>query len=198
MLISQSSPLFVDFVVNTLKVFPTLSQSVRNWHKGNTKEDMITWRKSCIGNCKKYDLESKDKWYEHVPLGCVENDTIKLLWDINVQCDHVIEARRPDIILVDKENKVCTIIDVAVPGDIRVGEKETEKVEKYQDLKREIAKIWKMKEVKVVPIVVGALGSVSRSLGKWIDKLGIKIKTEFLQRTALLGTARILRKVLER
>ena len=148
--------------------------------------------------CKKYDLESKDKWYEHVPLGCMENDTIKLLWDINVQCDHVIEARRPDIILVDKENKVCTIIDVAVPGDIRVGEKETEKVEKYQDLKREIAKIWKMKEVKVVPIVVGALGSVSRSLGKWIDKLGIKIKTEFLQKTALLGTARILRKVLER
>ncbi len=50
----------------------------------------------------------------------------------------------------------------------------------------------------MVPIVVGALGSVSRSLGKWIDKLGIKIKTEFLQKTALLGTARILRKVLER
>ena len=147
--------------------------------------------------CKKYELESEDKWYEHVPLDCVENDRIKLLWDINVQCDHVIEARRPDIILVNKESKVCAIIDVAIPGDIRVCEKETEKVEKYQDLRREIAKIWKMKEVKVIPIVIGALGCVSKSLGKWIDKLGIKIKTEYLQKTALLGTARILRKVLE-
>ena len=55
---------------------------------------------------------------------CVENDKINLLWDINVQCDHVMEARRPDIILVDKENKVCPIIVVAIPGDIRVRKKQ--------------------------------------------------------------------------
>ena len=55
--------------------------------------------------CKKYELKSKDKWYEHVPLGCVENDKIKLLCVISVQCDHVLEARRPDIVLVDKQNK---------------------------------------------------------------------------------------------
>ena len=41
--------------------------------------------------------------YEHVPLVCVENE-IKLLWYINVPCDYVIKARRPHIILVDKEN----------------------------------------------------------------------------------------------
>ena len=85
---------------------------------------------------------------------------------IHVQCDHVIEARRPDV-PVDKENKVCAITDVAIPGDIRVSEKETEKVEKYQDLRREIAKIWKIKEEKVVFIVIEALGSLSKTLGKW-------------------------------
>ena len=51
--------------------------------------------------------------------------------------DYPIEARRPDIILVSN-NKVCTIIDVAIPGDKRVSKKETEKVEKYQDLRWEI------------------------------------------------------------
>ena len=45
--------------------------------------------------------------------------------------------------------------------------------------------------------IIGALGSVPKSLCKWIDKLGIKIKTKFLQKTALVGTTRILRKVLE-
>ena len=48
----------------------------------------------------------------------------------------------------------------------------------------------------MIPIVIGALGCVSKNLGKWIDKLGIKVKTECLQKTALLGTSRILRKVL--
>ena len=44
-----------------------------------------------------------------------------------------------------------------------------------------------MKEVKVV---TGVLGSMSKSLGKRFDKLGIKIKTEYLQKKALLGTAK--------
>ena len=51
--------------------------------------------------------------------------------------------------------------------------------------------------MEVVPVVVGALGAVSKRLDTWLDKLGITIKTGFLQKKALLGTARILRKVLE-
>ena len=62
------------------------------------------------------------------------------MWDVNVQCD-VIEARRPDIIVFDKKERKGIIIDTAVPADGRVGEKEREKVEKYQDLKREIRRL---------------------------------------------------------
>ncbi|XP_063595812.1 uncharacterized protein LOC134772704 [Penaeus indicus] len=49
--------------------------------------------------CKKYNLERTEKWYEHAPEGVVENDEVKLLWDVNIQCDHLIEARRPDIVV---------------------------------------------------------------------------------------------------
>ena len=52
--------------------------------------------------CKKNELEHTKKWYEHIPEGAAENEKVKVLWDINVQCDNVIEARRPDIILIDK------------------------------------------------------------------------------------------------
>ena len=90
-----------------------------------------------------------------------ENDEVKLLWDVNIQCDHVIEARRPDIMVVNKQERKCTIIDIAVPADKRIGEKENEKVEKYQNLKRETARMWNMRTVQVVPIVVGSLGSVT-------------------------------------
>ena len=47
-----------------------------------------------------------------------------------------MKARRPNLILVDKKPKSCIIIDVTVPGDCRIREKEIEKIEKYQDLKR--------------------------------------------------------------
>ena len=70
------------------------------------------------------------------------------------------EARRPDIVFIDKEKEVV-IIDVAIPGDERVKDKELEKVEKYQLLKDEIAKVWHVRKVIAVPVVIGALGAVS-------------------------------------
>ena len=45
-----------------------------------------------------------------------------------------MEARRPELILVYKKPKSCVIIDVAVPDDCRIREKETEKIEKYRNL----------------------------------------------------------------
>ena len=55
----------------------------------------------------------------------------------------------------------------------RVYEKESEKVQKYQDLKREIRKLWGITRVEVVLVVVDALGAVSKRLDTWLDKLGI-------------------------
>ena len=147
--------------------------------------------------CKKNGLEHSEKWYEHTPDGVVESDHVKILWDINVQCDNVIPARRPDIIVIDKEKKEALIVDIAVPADIRVAEKEKEKIEKYQDLKREIKRLWKLRTVQVVPVVIGALGCVTKEFERWLENLNIEPEVGVMQKAALLGTARILRKVLE-
>ena len=50
------------------------------------------------------------------------------MWDFSIQSDHVIEARRPDSILVVKKEIICKIIDFAVPGDSRIEEKENDKM----------------------------------------------------------------------
>ena len=94
-----------------------------------------------------------------------------------------------------KKAKEIIIVDIAVPGDSNVLQKETEKYEKYQDLAREIKRIWKSR-TKVVPVVVGALGSVSKKLAGKLKQLGIKDQTRTMQKSALLGSAHILRKVL--
>ena len=76
--------------------------------------------------CKKNGLEHTEKWYEHVPEGAVENEEVKVLWNIDVQCDNVMEARRPDIILIDRKEQKGIIIDISVPADVRVGGKKGE------------------------------------------------------------------------
>ena len=51
-----------------------------------------------------YDMSSGKKWYEQKPEGIGENEKCKILWDMTIQFDHPIEARRPDIGVVEKEN----------------------------------------------------------------------------------------------
>ena len=127
----------------------------------------------------------------------MENAEIKLLWDINIQSGNLIDARRHDLIVIDKKEQKGIIIDIAVPADVRVKEKEKEKVEKYQDLKKEIKRLWKLGNVEIVPVVVGALGSVSAEFERWMGKLGITCNVGVMQKSVLFRTTRILRKLLE-
>ena len=85
------------------------------------------------------------------------------MWECHIQADHHAKARGPDLVIVNKREKTCQIIDVSIPVDTAVREKEKEKVKKYQDLAREVGKMWKIK-VKVSPVVIGALGTVPRIL----------------------------------
>ena len=146
----------------------------------DTVAKLIHWKL-----CEKYNLDRKEKWYEHCPEGAMEDDDVKIIWDINIQCDNVIEARRPDLILVDKKAKTCVIIDVAIPGDCRICEKEIEKIQKYQNLKRELKRFWSLKKVEVVPVVVGAMGGISKGFSEWMDTIGIKLNVGMVQKLVL-------------
>ena len=133
----------------------------------------------------------------HNPAPVLENDSHKLLWDFNIQTDRLIPARRPDLIIIKKRKKrICKIVDFAVPADHRINLKESEKKDKYLDLARELKKLWNMK-VTIVPIVIGALGTVTKGLLKGLEDLEVGGRVETIQTTALLRTTRILRRVLE-
>ena len=118
------------------------------------------------------------------------------MWDFSIQTDHVIETRRPDLVLVDKTERICKIIDFVVAGYSRIEEKEKDKIEKYQGLGREVQKIWNVK-VKIIPLVVGSLGAIPKQFGDRLKQTGITAGAAQVQKTVLLETTRILRKVLE-
>jgi len=115
----------------------------------------------------------------------------------NIFVDHLISARWPDIVIVDKVSSVITLIDVSIPADKYLTAKEEEKLSKYQDLRIEQERLWQKRTV-IVPVVIGALGSISKRLKSFLELLDIEsLNTYLLQKTALLGTATILRKVLQ-
>ena len=128
------------------KINETISHIVSECEKLGQKEHkkrhniarIVHWKL-----CGKYNLKRSEKWYEHAPEGVVENEEVKILWDVMIQCDREIKARKPDIVVVKENDKRCAIIDIAIPGDIRVGKKDKEKFERYQELKREIKRMWK-------------------------------------------------------
>ena len=85
---------------------------------------------------------------------------------------------------------------MAIPEDGRVRAKDDEKVEKYQDLAREVRKICGVR-TKVIPRVVGALGTILLRLKENLRTVVVDTSIELIQRSVLLGSARVLRKVLE-
>ena len=122
--------------------------------------------------CKKFKFDHANKWYMHNPEPVLENDTHKLLWDFDIQMDHLISARRPDLIIINKKKRISKIADFAVPADHRIKLKECEKRDKYLDLARELKKLWNMK-VTIIPIVIGAFGMVIKGLLKGLGDLEV-------------------------
>ena len=87
------------------------------------------------------------------------------------------------------------LIDVAIRGDRNVMKKEAEKILKYKDLIIEIQHMWNVK-AKVILVITGVTGTISNSLGQYRSNIPGEHKIKKLQKTAILGTAHILWKVL--
>ena len=147
--------------------------------------------------CEKWGFEKSDQWYTHKPEKVLESEECKILWDFPIQTDKTLEYNRPDITVIEKKTKKCLLIDPACPFDTRIEKKEEGKCSNYCDLKYEIARLWRMKDVEVIPVVIGALRTVTKQFEKWIQKLDLEITVEMLQKPCLLGTARIIRKSLD-
>ena len=95
-----------------------------------------------------------------------------------------------------QKKRTSIIVDFAVTADHRIKLKECEKKDKYLDLARELKKLWNM-QVTIIPIVIGAFGTVTKGLQKGLEQLEVGGRVETIQTTALLRTVRILRTFLE-
>ena len=109
-----------------------------------------------------------------------------------MQTDKTLPNNKPDIVIRDNEKRTCMLIDVAIPGDRNVIKKEAEKIVKYKYLTIEIQRMWNVK-TRVIPVMTGATGAMSKSFRKYVSDIPGNHDVKELQKTAILGTAHILR-----
>jgi hypothetical protein len=87
------------------------------------------------------------------------------------------------------------LINVAISGDRNVIKKEAEKIPKYKEITTEIQCMCNV-QTKVIPVIIGANGTISKSFRKYVSNIPGYHEVKELQKTAILGTAHILQKVL--
>ena len=188
----------VDYVEKRMKRLRTLYEcqqlaqvQYKAWRHEKVAQ-IIHWKL-----CQKLGLNHGGRWYNHKVESVIVTEDLRLLWDFPIQTDHRLEHNRPDIVFENRKNRSCLLIDISCPFDTRIERKEKEKIEMYQDLKTEIKRLWNVREVKIVLIIIGALGTIGKNFENWLKKIEIECNTELLQEACLLGTAKILRKVLD-
>ena len=131
----------------------------------------------------------------------LENDKAKLIWDFEFHLRKTTTARRPDLILEDKQQKKIWVCDMACPQQRNVETKRVEKLTKYRQLAFEMRERRPGYEILIIPIVIGALGGGIKQaildLGKIFSNEELSKKTICeMQKTVLMDSETITRKVL--
>ena len=174
----------------TINHISDCSKLVQNYKTGNDwVGKVIHWE-----IWMRFKFDHTNKWYMHKPAAVLENDTHKLRWDFDIKTDHLISTRKPDLIIINDKKRHLQNCRLSCTG---WPQNKTETKNKYLGLARELKKkLWSMK-MTITLIVIGALATVTKRLLKGLDDFEVGGRVKTIKTTALLITARILRRVLE-
>lgn len=127
---------------------------------------------------------------------------IEIWWDNKIRVSSAVEHNRPDIVLWEKNEKKCLIIDVCVPLDVNVQKEEKTKRDRYLVLAGALQRIYPNYTFKSIPIVLGATGFIPKTLIQNLmecnfEKISAKPLISKLQRKALMGSLKIVKTALK-
>ena len=147
--------------------------------------------------CRWYGIECASKWFEEGPetVRKSKDGQFEIWWDRPIETTVKLDHNRPDLVIINRQDNEWTIIEFSVPWDKNVQLKEEEKVSKYIPLAKEIRKVHRV-STKIVPIVLGSLGTVTTRLQNSLKELEMEKILGSLQTSVLIGTHNILRKVM--
>ena len=148
--------------------------------------------------CKDKGIVVKDNIWEHEPEPVVANANTTIFYDKIIPTGRYIEnsAIKPDIVIWNRQDKTAQIIDITVPNDYGLNRAEREKITKYQDLKYDLKRTWALKEIDIIPVVIGATGLMKGNLKNYLEAIPGHPSAHEVQIAAIKGTVTILKRAL--
>ena len=143
-------------------------------------------------------IKQPTPYYTYSPETILENADHKIYWDRIIYTGKTILCNQPDITVIDKIEKHTYLINIAIPNDKTVVEKEEEKREKYTLLAMEVKEIWQQEKVTFIPLDTSVTGITSKNYTENLQKLGLPkyIHTNILKHPVILKTCSMVRKFL--
>ena len=148
--------------------------------------------------CKNFNIPVPENSWKHELRAIIENKDVMLTYDLMIPLSMNIEnkALRPDIVLRNKKERTALLIEISVPSDFCFNNAEIKKMTKYQELKNEITRSWKLMSVKIAPVIIGATGVIKKNLTEILVTIVGNITTNELQLEAVRGSMMILKRAL--
>jgi hypothetical protein len=177
------------------KVFPQLRYSPinREFYLAKGTEKFILGRYLLSGIL----LKNTQPHYSYTPESCLENDSYKLYFDRTILTDIHIKHNRPDIIILNKQQKQAYLLDIAVPNSHNITQTYNTKINKYLELSVAMRNLWCLEKISILPLVISATGIVPQSLFKNLKILDLNNKLVVeIQKGILLYSCHIVRKFL--
>ena len=148
--------------------------------------------------CKHHHLPTPEKVWEHEPAEISGDENVTVYYDKVLPTARYIEnsAVKPDITIWNKTEKTALLVEVSVPSDFGINAAERVKKTKYLPLCEDLKSSWRLKQIEVVPVIVGATGLVKKNLKEFCQKIPGDPAVIELQLSALLGSKTILKRAL--
>jgi hypothetical protein len=118
-------------------------------------------------------LKDTQPHYIYKPESCLENDNYKLYFDRTVLTDIHIQHNRPDIIILNKQQKQGYLLDIAVPNSHSITQTYNTKINKYLEFSVAMRNLWSLEKISILPLTISATGIVPQSLFKNLNILDL-------------------------
>jgi hypothetical protein len=119
-------------------------------------------------------LKDTQPHYTYKPESYLENDNYKLYFDRTVLTDIPIQHNRPDIIILNKQQKQAYLLDIAAPNSHNIIQTYNTKINKYLELSVAMKNLWCLEKNSILPLIISASGIVPQSLFKNLKILDLE------------------------
>nr|CAI5838684.1 unnamed protein product [Callosobruchus analis] len=128
----------------------------------------------------------------------VENERCRIYWNYSFPTLELVQANKPDIVLLDHQQKTMFVIEFSAPAEVNIVSKEEEKRTKYQELLGQLRRLWPDYTVSLLVMVIGSLGGMRNTLLSALRAIPVcraaaHILAARMQKAVILGSLRLLR-----